>query len=62
MTQQSDGSCDVTSDSQVLYKVFEEQFFFLQTNMKKILRLRITVLLATMTRCNSYPIADITLF
>ena len=36
--------------------------FFLQTNMKTILRVKYTVLLATMTKCASYPIADITLY
>ena len=37
-TQQSDGSCNDTSDSQLLYKIFEKRAsFFLQTPMKSLL-------------------------
>ena len=35
---------------------------FLQTLMKNILWVKDTVLLATMKKCVSYPIADITVF
>ena len=36
MTQQSDGSCNVTSDSQFSFKIFRKRaFLFLQTHMKK---------------------------
>ena len=62
-TQQSDVKCNVTSDSQHLYKLFKNKAsFFLQTQLKNILRVKNTVLFATMTRCVSYPIADTTIF
>ena len=34
-TQQSDGSCIVTSDFQLLYQLFKKVFLFVQTHMKK---------------------------
>ena len=59
----ADGSCNVTSDSQLLYKFFKKTAsLFLQKPTKNILCVKNTVLLATMTRCASCPIADITLF
>ena len=61
-TQQSDGSCNVTSDSAFIQIIQKAASFFLQSHMKNILRVKNTVLLATMTRCASYPIGDITLF
>ena len=62
-TQQSNGSCNVTSDSQFFLQSIQKlASLFLQTHMKNILWVKNTVLLATMTRCASSPIADITLY
>ena len=62
-TQQSEGSCNVTNDSLLLYIILNKQaFLFVQTPMKNILCVKNTVLLATKTRRASYPIADMTLF
>ena len=58
MTQQSDGSCNVTSDSQLLYILF----LFISANaFDKFIVSKEYCFAATMTRCASYPIADITL-
>ena len=57
-TQQSDDSCNVTSEPQLLHKVLQKTVFLvLQTHIESTLRVKDTVLLATMTRCASYPIA-----
>ena len=62
-TQQSDGSCSVTSYSQFLHNFFKKTAsLFLQTQMKNKFWVKNTVLLATMTRCASYTLSDITLF
>ena len=62
-TKQLDDSGSVTNDNQILYKINQKMpFLYLQTQMENNLWGRNTVLLATMTRCASYPIADITLF
>ena len=61
-TQQSDGSCNVTSDSLFLYKLLRKTAsLFLQTQTNFIFSVKNTVPLATMTRCASYPFSDITL-
>ena len=59
-TQQSDGSCNITSDSQLLKKFQKEVSLFVQTHMKNNLRVKNDVLLTTMTRYASYPFAEIT--
>ena len=43
-----------------LYKFFNT--LILETHMKNLLRVKNTVLLATMTRCPSNPIADIAFY
>ena len=59
-TQQSDSNCNVTSDSQLLYKLFKKHpLYFCNYKWKKVMWVKNTVLLATMTRCASYLIADI---
>ena len=57
-TQKLDGSCRVTGDSQHLYKLSKTQpLSFCKHIWKKyILWVNRTVLLATMTKCDSYPI------
>ena len=60
--QQSDARFNVTSDSQVLYKLFKTRLFFLQTQSKKIMWAMSAALATTMPRCAFHPIPDITFY
>ena len=60
MSEQSDGSCDITSDTQFLGKMFKKHLFlFLQAVSENTLWVETTVIPTTMTRCAFYPIAGI---
>ena len=61
-TQQSDGSCNVTSDSRFYAKFSKKSIFISANSYKKQIVGKNIVLLATMIRCDFYPITDFKFF
>ena len=58
----ADGSCNVTSDSQLLYKLYKTASSFLQTPMKNSLWVKNTASPITTTRRVFYPLVNIILY